>query len=89
MHIVASAKRVHMIFKQKQRLGCIYHSEIQAYLGSGVKKINSVFFHFFLHHWPFICHLIKNWSMGGIFLTLFFIVFSLYIYCIKECDWTL
>ena len=31
------------------------------------------FFHFFLHHWPFICHdLRKNWSMGGIFSTLFF-----------------
>ena len=41
MHIVASAKRVHMIFKQKQRLGCIYDSEIQAYLGSGIKKIDS------------------------------------------------
>ena len=31
-------------FKQKQRLGCIYDSEIQAYLGSGVKKIDLVFF---------------------------------------------
>ena len=28
-------------FKQKQRLGCIYDSEIQAYLGSGIKKIDS------------------------------------------------
>ena len=67
-------------FKQKKRLGCIYDSEIQA-LGSGVKKIDSVFFHFFLHHWLFICHLKKNWSMGGIFSTAFcgiFIVHLLY-----------
>ena len=31
-------------FKQKQSLGWICHFEIQAYLGSGVKKIDSVFF---------------------------------------------
>ena len=44
-------------FKQKQWLGSICDFEIQAYLG---------------HHWPFICHLRKKWSMGGIFSTHFF-----------------
>ena len=66
---------------------CICDFEIQAYLGSGVNKNDSVFFLlFFLHHWLFICHLRKKWSMGGISSTLFF-VFSLYICCIKECAW--
>ena len=50
-------------FKQKQRLGRIYDSEIQAYLGSGVKKF-ILFFYFFRRHFStsffsiFIVHLL-------------------------------
>jgi len=60
-------------FKQKRPLGCICDFEIHAYLGSGVKKNSSE----------------KKLEHEMHFFDSFFLVFSLYIYCMKECDWEL
>jgi len=51
VHSVYLSKNRHMCTIQAKATTLVY-SDIQAYLGSGVKKIYSVFFIFFLHHWP-------------------------------------
>ena len=73
------------VSSQNGHLGVFSIFEIQAYLGSGVKvkKIDSVFFSLFLHHWPFYVNgllthkdklsvICQHGKMGGIFSTLFF-----------------
>ena len=47
-------------FKQKQRLGCICEFEIQAYVGSGVKKMEHVRHFFDSFFWYFHCTFIVS-----------------------------